>query len=670
MAPRPFLRFLLALSLIASLSSCSDRERVLQKVGHDGYWHLERVAHRPFLHWLGKIPLVSSLLGDTGDRWWFVSPKGERTFLRSVSYVGPDDRDRDAVAFAIEVRRNLLSWGFNAAGFYSDEEGWRAMPDRLPALSILDRCSIWNGVFEDWFGSTAQDGARAKAAILGDCRDAVGISWGYDGASSPGRLALAYGSFPGNTPSKQRLVSVIRRRCKGDLKQLWARMPDTKSFDELTSRLNWSAYDGIDDDGTEFAKELYAAYGAAVGKAVKDHLAGYVNLGPVLWPDTPIPVLQALAPYVDVLTFNVASADGRLSRAYLEDASRATGKPVLIWASGPALKEGPGCAVETEAGQAISFRRLAGGTAALPFAVGFSWSSYRDGKENHDGLLDWNGNRRQQVLTTVSETNAQLDLVHLKGAADYYPEYFREDRFASGRPRQEARRLPNAVVVDGDLGDWPQRGWWLENVKLSRDLDPVVFCGARIGWDAEGLCLAVEAQDNAVELLDPRVYWVDADYVEVFLDASGKRPARYDKSTLHLVLLPRGGGADGTRALAMAIHHPGDRLDASQYDFQSVAAASSFFKGRREYENVVSIGKLVRHTRVGLRESSWKLECRIPWSVVGVEPAPEVKLGFNLIVHRMGQREEEAFWAATRETESLNSPRTWGQLVLAAEERR
>jgi hypothetical protein len=325
-----------------------------------------------------------------------------------------------------------------------------------------------------------------------------------------------------------------------------------------------------------------------------------------------------------------------------------------------------GFAVETEAGQAITYRRMAQASAALPGVAGFCWTKYRDKPGENLGLLDRSGARRQQVINTVSETNGQLDLTHLRCASDYFPEYFQEDRFAGGRPRQELRNLARPVTVDGNLADWPQRGAWLENLKIARDLDPIVFCGARVGWDDKGLCLAIEVQDDAVELLDPRAYWIDADFVEVFIDGTGKRPSAYAPGCAHIVLLPRGGGPDGTAGRAMIMHHTGDRVPTNQYDARSIDIASSFFSGQREYQHVAGVGTLIRSTRVSMRESSWKLEARIPWEVIGGRPETGRKLGFNLVVHNVGQREEEAFWAAPRDQMALRSPAVWGSLVLAA----
>ncbi|MEK7477430.1 MAG: hypothetical protein AAB152_17550 [Candidatus Coatesbacteria bacterium] len=669
MADRHSAQRLLAILLFpVILASCSGRERVLQKIGKDGYWHLERVAHRPLLSVLGRIPLLSSLVGDTGDRWWFVSPKGERSFLRMVSSVGDGEPASRAASFMVEAQRNLTAWGFNGFGFYVNEVAWAGMDgNRLPAVLYSGGGTIWAGIFDDWVPPTVEESVKGQAASLKDARDVLGLFYGLDGASSPRLLLLAYGSFPRESPSKVRLVEVIRRRCKGDLKQLWARIPNVKTFEELLDKRNWEAYDGADEDGEAFAKELYGEYGAIVRKSLRAHMPNYLALGPVLWPDTPIPVLRALAPHVDALSIFLTSADGRLSRRYFEEASRATGKPILIWAAGPQLREGQGLAVETEAGQAISFRRMASGSAALPFVAGFCWTKYRDGREDNVALLDRNGNRRDQVLNTIMETNGQLDRIHAEGAEGYYPEYYQEDRFAAGTPRQDLRRLPKPLAVDGDLADWPARGFWLENVKLARDLDPVVFAGARIGWDPAGLCLGVEVQDDAVELLDPRVYWVAADFVEVLIEGSGKRLSRYAPSTSHVVLLPRGGGQDGTSALAMIMHHEGDRWNANQYDAKAIETGSSFFRGRREFDHVAGIGRFTRSTRVSLRESSWKLEARIPWASIGIEPKPGEKIRFNLIVHRMGMREEEAFWAAPRDRETLGSPAAWGQLTIADE---
>ncbi len=663
MRPRSRIPVLLVATFLAS---CGGRERVAQRLGDSRHWHLERVTTSALPAWLLRWPLVARLAAD--ERWWFVSPTGERSFLRLMDYVSADAHSpADYMKVAVA---NVQAWGFNGFGFGTAWGKWSDEKSGLPNIDHVDfsswGCDIWKGVFEGWHADLVDQAVASEAKGLKDRTDALGLLWEYSGAGNPRKLLMAYASWDADSPTKQALVAIVRKRCGNDLARLHERMPTVRDFEALAAKRDWDQYEQMDGDAEELAAALWAKQGAMAAASMHARTPQYLNLGPVISDQTPLSIVKALAPYVDVFSYDMTTPDGRLPRRYLEEASRLSGRPIMIVDFGMTLKistrSRPG--VETEAGQAICYRRTAGAAAALPFMVGVSWAGYDDTESQAWGFLDRTGAQRSVLISTARETNAHLDEIHRAGAGGFAADYFEEDRFAGGRPRQEVDRLPATLPVDGELANWPTQGFWFKEVKLTRDLDPVVFLGARIGWDDEGLVLGFQVRDDAVELLDPRVYWRESDYIEVFLDGSGKRPAAWSPACYHLVLLPRGGGADGADALALAMHHPGDRLAAPSYDFRTVRIASSFFRGVREFSQSVSIGRLVHTTRVALPESAWKLCAKVPWSLLGVTPKPGVRLGFNLIAHRMGQREEDAFWAMPRVAEGMTSPRTWGELVL------
>ncbi len=632
-------------------------------VGDRAHWHLECVRTARLTGALGRW------LGAPADRWWAVSPQGERQFMRLMDYLAAGEHDPPD--YTAQACARLADWGFNGLGFGTNFDKLAASGSTLPVVDNLGvdnwGCGVWSGVFDDWHDGTVEKNVVSEADGLKGSPHVLGITWEYPGGSFSRKLMLGYAAGDAESAGKKALVAVIRARCGGSVERLRARMPTMHSFEELSARTDWDQYEDLDADAAAFGALVWDTHGRAIARAMRAKLPAYLNLGPILSRDAPLDSVRALAPHVDALTYEMTTDDGRLPRRYLEDVYALTGKPVLVLDFGMCLKVSSGgrSVVETEAGQAICYRRTAGGCAALPFVIGCAWAGYDDTPSNAWGFVDAQGHQRTPLITTARETNAQLDQVHRAGAGPYAADYFAEDRFGNERPRQAIGRLPGTVPVDADLGNWPGSGFWLKDVKLSRDLDPVVFLGVRAGWDREGLVLGFEVKDDAVELLDPRVYWRESDFIEVFVDASGKRPAAYGPGCFHFVLLPRGGGADGTEALAMAMHHPGDALAANAYAFKAVPVVSSFFRGVRQFESSVGIGNLVRRTRVTLHDSSWKLGAKIPWTVLGITPKPGIRLGFNVLAHRMGQREEEAFWAAPRGREGIEHPRAWGQLVLA-----
>ena len=181
-----------------------------------------------------------------------------------------------------------------------------------------------------------------------------------------------------------------------------------------------------------------------------------------------------------------------------------------------------------------------------------------------------------------------------------------------------------------------------------------------MGWNEKGLALGVEVQDDAVELTDPRVFWQDADRIEVFLDGSARRGDGYTPATLHLALLPRGGGPDGRGALAVAVHHEGDGLKGTVTGWDQVLVASNLAKVL-----AADNGAGPLRSRAKLAAPAWTVEVLIPWALVQASPRAEARVGFNLLVHRQGGAREDGMYLAILRGESgLDHPSTWGDLVL------
>lgn len=211
--------------------------------------------------------------------------------------------------------------------------------------------------------------------------------------------------------------------------------------------------------------------------------------------------------------------------------------------------------------------------------------------------------------------------------------------------------------MDGDLSDWPANVLYLRGLKLESDLDEWSLASVRVGWNEKGLALGVEVQDDAVEQVDPRVYWQDGDFVEVFVDGAATRGDGYTNATLHLALLPRGGGANGRAAVAVAVHHDGDALKATTAGWDQVLVASNV--ARAGVKGGGADGRLK------LAGPAWTVEALIPWPLVQAQARAEARIGFNLIVHRQsGAREDAMYWAILRGESGLDHPSTWGDLTL------
>ncbi|HYV77065.1 MAG TPA: hypothetical protein VE979_02970, partial [Streptosporangiaceae bacterium] len=80
------LRGACAASLLLLASGCGGlKEKVTEKVGTSGFWHLERTQTSRFWAWLNSIGFIARHLSDAGyrgERWWFVAPNGQHVFAR------------------------------------------------------------------------------------------------------------------------------------------------------------------------------------------------------------------------------------------------------------------------------------------------------------------------------------------------------------------------------------------------------------------------------------------------------------------------------------------------------------------------------------------------------------------------------------------------------------
>ncbi len=657
----------LLLGLALLLSSCGGyKEKTTERAGAEGSWRLERTRTSFIWAWLNKFGFIKNQLGDpgyVGERWWYVSPSGSRSFMRFINHVAADGRDGSPATFMPEAVDRVLGWGFTGLGYGADVVAWTAVSDKIPAIVnlSLDKWSggLQQGVFDPWYGPSVAKACETAAGQVKDGMPVAGVLWEARPVESSRALLLAYAAMRPDAQSKRRLVQVVRDSLRGDVKALQMKIPSVRSFEELTNRLVWDQYEGIDADAETFARAALAAYGGKVQQEVRNRFPKYLNLGPLLDPGLPPAIVQALASYVDVLTFAVWSADGRLPRRYLEQVHELTGKPILLLEAGQRLGTGSGPAVaRTVDGMAEAYRRSSVAAAALPFCVGFGWTAYRDSPADAWGILDTASMPRDPVARAAKESNELLDGRHKVLAA--LPEtanLYASDRFAVAKPAQGAGRVASGITIDGELGDWPKGAHALKGMRLDADADAWTFATARVAWNEAGLLLAVEVQDDAVELLAPGAYWRDTDFVEVFIDGSGRKGDGYVPSSLHLALLPRGGAPDGRGAVCIAVHHDGDALPATQTAFAPVSVASNVAKAA----SPASAGA----PRWLLPAQAWTLEALIPWSAVQTTAHPETRIGFNLVVHRQnGARSESMFWAINRGESGLDHPSTWGDLTL------
>jgi CubicO group peptidase (beta-lactamase class C family) len=155
------------------------------------------------------------------------------------------------------------------------------------------------------------------------------------------------------------------------------------------------------------------------------------------------------------------------------------------------------------------------------------------------------------------------------------------------------------IAIDGDTADWAEGGFQVQALpdKEGRMEPPADFQPAfRLGWDAQGLLVLVEVQDDVlVEAANAQALW-DGDSVELFLAKPGK-----EDQFIQVVLAP--GVSEGQANVRQNLHR--FRIGPPKEGW-TVESAS-------------------RRTPEG-----YAVELRIPWSAIGVSPDLDSEFGFQI----------------------------------------
>lgn len=166
-----------------------------------------------------------------------------------------------------------------------------------------------------------------------------------------------------------------------------------------------------------------------------------------------------------------------------------------------------------------------------------------------------------------------------------------------------------ARILDGILDDWGGPALVVAWAEPEGPATAANRATARAAWDPTYLWLAIEMEDNAVqvappEITDLRLYQWDS--VEVYLDTQGNRGPRLDTGDFQFIL-----AADGRHAVLQ-----GDAL---------ADAIDELGTPKRERPS------LALRVATRIDGEGYRVEVAIPWAAVGLaEAAPGMRVGLDL----------------------------------------
>eukprot|EP00128_Syssomonas_multiformis_P017342 Colp12_sorted_trinity150504_noHs@20897 len=175
-------------------------------------------------------------------------------------------------------------------------------------------------------------------------------------------------------------------------------------------------------DEDDFRGLVASTYGRIAQQAVREVDSYHLILGHKFAGVGPLTVWGALAPYVDVFSYDIyASGPGsNINSTYAK-----TGKPFLVAEfsfktqeadpSYPGACSGP--VVANSAARALAYRDFINKVISIPFSVGFSWYKYPDGDGTGPtsclhGLVQYNDTPNEDFVSLLPQYNTAAEALH------------------------------------------------------------------------------------------------------------------------------------------------------------------------------------------------------------------------------------------------------------------
>jgi len=467
-----------------------------------------------------------------GDVWWLRTPDGQAFYSKGVNTVhgGTDkDKTREGGAFhwenhftdirqwRQEARDNLLRWGFNTLGGWSDPSPEMNLP-LMVELDLGRNARLhWFDLFDPANQSKAIEMAQELTAKYRDNPNLVGYFTDNEVGWWNTPLFRWYLEQGWNNHTKRMLWQLLHDHYEGDWNRFlqdWVAQDGSQSFEDLKkSRVAIklrAGGEGIRLIG-RFTHLCARHYYELVNKALRqahpealilgDRLPLYYNQDAVL----------AMADQVDVIStnYNVDEPDGWVAPFYFNGLRQLADKPVLVTEFFFAAEEnrsgnkntGHLMTVATQDERAAGLANAIEAFAGFPNVVGAHWFQYcdeptagRDDGENFNmGLVDIANRPYEQVTTAFAAFNGKLESIH-RGANRFQIAPVAD----SNQPNVELQKKTGVIsLTDNSLLDWDKAVTRLEGFSAPKPYVP--FADVHLLWAPEGLYVASIAS-NYVDL--------------------------------------------------------------------------------------------------------------------------------------------------------------------------
>ncbi|WP_308637178.1 beta-galactosidase [Paenibacillus silvisoli] len=406
----------------------------------------------------------TTLRKDDGS-WALISPDGSEFFSLGVNCVYfPDNLSIDNIQsygggsewyqrFADRKLEQIKEYGFNTLAAWHEKYYWGDPTPKTVELSLSRLAAKvntdWGVGFPDVFCESFAfsihrvlcDHFYGQGAVLKDDPALIGyftdneLHWwgqgGHWGMNEPAKgavqtnLVLDYIALPATAAGKRKWVSFIEGRygTVDRLNEAW-----NSEYWEFNDLLGVSMYtadtEQYEQDKLDFLRLIADTYYKTTSELLRQYDPNHLIMGcRLVGASTPEVVLEAMAPYVDVVSLNFYTR--YFPGKWLTKVSEITGKPVMIGEFSMCAGRQAGYLNSTNGAQNATVRdqkrraelyaKFVQEAAELPACVGAHWFALYDyGRDRHGlignyGLLQMNDEPWEEFVEAVTASNRGLN---------------------------------------------------------------------------------------------------------------------------------------------------------------------------------------------------------------------------------------------------------------------
>ncbi|HWP41548.1 MAG TPA: hypothetical protein VNL70_11520 [Tepidisphaeraceae bacterium] len=638
--------------------------------GKEGFWRLGRTA---------------------SGVWWFVSPDNRLEFLNTVTTVQPYQWGRDKTgihyvsrdfegpvggpgdlhAWATRTAQRVLDMGFKGLGAWCHPEFHKLQ------IPITRDLNLWTWIphesrrlYSPGWIPAAEHAIKTQVQPLADNINLVGyfidneLDWGDSGAGP----SQYFDNLPADDPNRQQVIKVIR--------MVWA---DLEDFNrdwgvELTDWKDLETWQKLPHEQAQAYGRLFSAWLSQLAAdyfritcgLIRKYDPNHLILGVRFRGYAPREVVRASRDLTDAQSINYYVSDARLDAEMFNMMYEQSGQPLLITEysfhaldgrSGNRNTVGFAAQVLDQQARADAYHLFTTRAARVPYIVGVDWFQWSDeppsgrssdGEDVNFGVVDVDDVPYELLADSIRKTRPMLNPLHANSDVASQADVWRES-FAN-KPVMHVPYLAKPINLNGELSDWSMASKLIgvrhsQTVGLERSKLPLpnVF----LGWNDEGLFLAMEIFDNDIHGAPATGWWWTRDFAEFWIST---RPVAsdqnsYDVYSHQFFFVPNAWpGEDGLLGIAGQWHRPGDALKDHLIPHPDI------------------------RTAVRVLPDRYVVEMLIPAKALnGFDPRNQPALAFNLHVRNF-QHATDYFWSAPKEVMTQLRPNTWGLMYLTPAE--